>query len=312
MTSTIRHSHSPVTTTIAMVVAAVLAVLGTSTSANAIMRRHDVPDEQYVVAAEDYPQIVDLLAPGDCLGTLIAPSWIITAAHCAAHLPTSGHALSIAGADHEIEGVMCHPSYDGDEHDVALVKLLEPVEDLMPLPVYRGDDEAGQGVLFVGRGDNGTGRGGQRNASNDGLTRAATNTVHRTDGAWLEFIFHEPGDGGITQREGISGDGDSGGPALIETGAGLAVAGVSSWQDARPRKVGKYGVHDFYTRLSRELAFIDAVTGDDWDGEFRRCPPESGCRVGQGAPPGSLGLALGMLVLAGVRRRRRDDATNER
>jgi len=52
----------------------------------------------------------------------------------------------------------------------------------------------------------------------------------------------------------------SGGPALIATAEGLAVAGVSSWQDARRRKIGTYGVHDFYARVSSDLEFIDEIT----------------------------------------------------
>lgn len=281
---------------------AALGVLAVCPDAHAIMRRHDVPDADYLVQAEAYPQIVDLLSPGDCLGTLVTPDWLITAAHCAAHL-SDGHTIAIDGADYEVEGVVCHPSYDGDEHDIAMVKLTEPVVDLPPLSLYRDDDEHGQRVLFVGRGDHGTGVRGQRKATNDGRTRAATNTVYKATRPWLEFVFNEPGDGALTPREGISGDGDSGGPALIETDDGLAIAGVSSWQDAPRRKIGKYGVHDFYARVSTDLEFIDEVTGDDWDGLFRDCPPESGCSVaGTHDQSPAPWLLLGLVAL-GWRRR---------
>ncbi len=281
-----------------------LGILAASGSANAIMRRHDLPDVDYVVDAQVYPQIVDLLEAGDCLGTLIAPSWLITAAHCAAHLP-DGHLITIAGVEHEVEGVVCHPSYDGDEHDLALVKLVQAVDDVTPLPLYRDADEKGQRVLFVGRGDTGNGHQGQRRAINDGQTRAASNVVSNTQSPWLEFVFHEPGQGGITELEGISGDGDSGGPALIATAQGLAVAGVSSWQDASRRKIGKYGAHDFYARVSTDLEFIDGVTGDDWDGDFRSCPKE-GCQCEiDGSPGGTVPLALAMgCVFIVVARRR--------
>jgi len=282
-----------------------IAIVTLSGNAHAIMRRHDLPDSEYVVDAQAYPQIVDLLEPGDCLGTLIAPTWLLTAAHCAAYLP-SGHSIAIAGVDHEVEGVVCHPSYDGDEHDFALVKLVDAVDDVMPLALYRRDDEKGQRVLFVGRGDTGNGHQGQRRSTNDGLTRAATNTVSNTERAWLEFVFNEPGDSGVTDIEGLSGDGDSGGPALIATAEGLAVAGVSSWQDARRRKIGTYGVHDFYARVSSDLEFIDEITAADWDGDFRSCPEEGcGCRTTwrEGSAPPTA-LIMGCVIIV-VRPRRK-------
>ena len=58
-------------------------------SAEAIIRRHDLDDTEYVVDAEEYPALVDLLAVGDCIATLIAPKWLITAAHCAENLSPS-------------------------------------------------------------------------------------------------------------------------------------------------------------------------------------------------------------------------------
>ncbi len=288
---------------------AVVLFAGLVPDAHAIMRRHDVADAEYVVEADEYPALVDLLAPGDCMATLIAPQWLLTAAHCAAHLPAD-HEILIGGTSHEVDGVVCHPDYRGFEHDIALVRLTTAVTEVTPLAVYRDNDEVGQGVLLVGRGDHGTGKKGQSDARNDGQTREATNTVRAAESEWIEFVFNEPGDSGLTPTEGISGDGDSGGPALIETSTGLQVAGVSSWQDARECKVGEYGVHEFYTRVSSYLSFIDDTTGPDWDGEFRSCTKDEGCRIGaagatmQGRPRG-VPIALACLLLL-LRRRPTD------
>ena len=267
----------------------------------AIMRRHDLLDADYLVSADAYPAIVDLLEPGDCLATLVEPRWLLTAAHCAADIPEL-HSVRVGGAQVDVEGVVCHPDYEGFTNDVALVRLAAEVSNVSPIALYRERDEADQAVLFVGRGDHGTGREGQREASNDGQTRQATNTVHDASTHWLEFVFNQPSDGEVTPLEGLSGDGDSGGPALIDTPSGPQVAGISSWQDARRRKIGTYGVHDYYTRVSGQLAFIEETKGPNWDGEYRDCPPECGCRT-VGAPssrgplaPLSLSLACALLA----------------
>ena len=286
-----------------LVTAAALGLAAVAPDANAIMRRDDVADSEYVVDPDQYPAIVDLLAPGDCIATLVAPRWLITAAHCAAYLPAE-RTITIGATPRAVEGVVCRPDYTGFDHDLALVHLGAPVEDVMPLGVYRDQDEVGRQVLFVGRGDTGTGIDGQPAAVNDGLTRSATNTVVDADGKWIEFVFDRPGAPQATDREGISGDGDSGGPALIDVGGAWRVAGLSSWQDADDPDVGKYGVHEFYTRVSSYLAFIDATTGPDWDGKYRTCPEEDeGCNLGAG-PRRGLGAGPWLLVLSLVWRRR--------
>ena len=60
--------------------------------------------------------------------------------------------------------------------------------------------------------------------------------------------------------------GDSGGPAFVTTERGLELAGLSPFQDAPGRHLGKYGVTEVYTRVSRYQEFIDEHTGDEWDG----------------------------------------------
>ena len=54
--------------------------------AEAIITRDDVPDASYVVPDADYPAVVDLFEPGDCIGTLITTQHLLTVAHCAEDL----------------------------------------------------------------------------------------------------------------------------------------------------------------------------------------------------------------------------------
>lgn len=62
----------------------------------------------------------------------------------------------------------------------------------------------------------------------------------------------------MTPLEGISGPGDSGGPALIETADGLRVAGLSVASSGRPK--GRYGALEFYSRVSPQVTWIREIT----------------------------------------------------
>jgi hypothetical protein len=53
----------------------------------------------------------------------------------------------------------------------------------------------------------------------DRRLRAATNRVEKADGPFLQLRFDAPEDPNVTDLEGISRPGDSGGPAYIERAA---------------------------------------------------------------------------------------------
>ena len=224
-------------------------------SAEAIIRRHDVDDTEYIVDADDYPAMVDLLALGDCIATLVRPQWLITAAHCAVEMPSSA-SLMIGGVSHAVASVKIPSNWDDDLDDIALVELVEPVTGVEPIALYEGDDEVGQVVWFVGRGDTNTGLRGQSGASVDGNTRRASNTIVAADAHWIRFVFNSPDDADVTPLEGISGDGDSGGPALLIAEEGTWVVGLSSYQDEGNFSLGRYGVEEFYTRVSQYSAWM--------------------------------------------------------
>jgi secreted trypsin-like serine protease len=77
----------------------------------------------------------------------------------------------------------------------------------------------------------------------------------------LQFRFDAPGDAGTTALEGISGEGDSGGPAYFERDRVVYVVGVSSGQDPRPADghVGHYGVLEYYPRVSAYADWIHST-----------------------------------------------------
>jgi len=229
-----------------------------------IVIRHDLEDALYRAPAEEFPTLVRINRPG-ALGTLIAPTWVLTAGHVARPLEP-GHVVTVAGQDLAVHRVVFHPGWRTPQtnvvDDAALLELELPAEGVVPTPLYRDRDEVGRVVVFAGMGGTGTGRDGLAEFSGpyDALRRA-TNRVERADERWLVFRFDPPE--GATDLEGISGPGDSGGPAFLERDGRRYLAGISSWQDDREQgSPGVYGVLEYYARVSSYADWIDEVIGE--------------------------------------------------
>jgi len=165
-----------------------------------------------------------------------------------------------------IERVVLHPDWRSEVDiyvDIALLKLARPVAGIAPVPLYSDTDEVGMLAIFVGRGGTGTGLTGP--VREDLRLRAATNRVESVVGdSLLRFRFDSPGEPDVTELEGISGPGDSGGPAFIERDGALYVVGVSVGQNARPANGnrGHYKVLELYTRVSAFAGWLSATLSE--------------------------------------------------
>jgi hypothetical protein len=263
----------------------VLLLLSVSSAASAIVIRHDVDDSKYRVSAAEFPALVDLLGEGH--GMLIAPRWVLTAAHALRYI--SVVEVKLNGLPRKVERVIVHPDYkelpqsmidealkDGDgskvvqligsSADLALIKLAQPVADVAPALLYRGKDELGRIVKLIGRGATGTGvKGLKPHAPHRTALRRAYNTITTIDDRWLGYVF----DKGPTAHklEGMGGDGDSGGPLLIEIDDHWQLAGLVSWKlpegDFRAFRAGLYGQTSFNVRLSRYVEWIETVMSSE-------------------------------------------------
>src|SRR5690625_7352873 len=155
------------------------------------------------------------------MATVVEPDWLLTAAHC-----MGGESVDLKTALHlevpyQVEQIFVHP-----ESDMSLVQLKTPVRYSKPATLYNQTDEVGKIVVFVGNGVYGNGRDGL--TGEDGNLRGAKNTVIEATKHDLVFLFDTPET--ATNREGISGPGDSGGPALVERNEALNVVGGSAYQ----------------------------------------------------------------------------------
>jgi hypothetical protein len=238
-------------------------------AAAGIVIRHDVPDAAYLAKESDFPAVFSIYRTKaghkECVATVISVRWAITAAHCArekrllegAASGGDGYSVEVAGRPAAIDKVLHHPrTGTGRAPDIALLRFVSPVAHVAPIPVYRGRDEQGRVILMPGWGGTGNGRTGL--GVEDGLFRIAENLVDRAEEGRLWWRFDAPGPKSrALTLEGISGPGDSGGPALLKTPQGWAVAGVSSGQDTMGGAEGLYGVEEAFVRVSGFTKWID-------------------------------------------------------
>jgi secreted trypsin-like serine protease len=226
-----------------------------------LILRHDVPDEKFVELAKQYPQICHL-PMGE--GALIDTSWIITAGHIGNDLVrdmNNGYSPTVTcnGTKYPIEKVVVHPNFAPLEqelqNDIALIKIKGSIKNITPAKIYSKRDEKGKTITIVGMGDVGTGKTGPQKW--DKITRAATNIIDGTNNQWIYFTFDSPTSRNVTKLEGISGPGDSGGPAFMDIEGTRYLVGISSHQKGQAKYgKGKYGVTEYYARVSSYKAWI--------------------------------------------------------
>ena len=227
---------------------------------DAIVIRHTLPDAQYRVDPQSIPALADL--PDEGHGTLVAPRWVVTAAH-AVHMmqmmPEERY-VTLKGKKRAVSRIIVYPDYpaarDGWQklfggqktadpdtfaaqyieamagmHDIALLELAEPVTDVVPMPVFWGDAKPGTLSTVYGAGATGTDLTGVADdASHRTQLRRAQNRLTRTDGQWLRFAFDCSAR--APRLSGATAGGDSGGPVTIDVGGRRYLAGLIHGLDA--------------------------------------------------------------------------------
>ncbi len=274
-------------------------VLALSTQAGALVVRHDVDDAKYRIPATGFPALVDM--PGAGHGVLIAPQWVITAAHT---IPenTPLAKVSINGRDVDVERVVLHPGYRtlpkdliepamatgeamllavflGTSDDIALIRLARPVTDIAPVALYQDSVKPGQVVELVGKGATGNGADGYAlGDSHRTALRRAYNAITSAYDRWICYRFDEPPS--ALPLEGALGNGDSGGPVLVEVGDQWQLAGLASWKVVHGHVLkARYGRYEQVTcnvRLSHYMAWIEGVMSAPSPPSVARAAPKAG------------------------------------
>ncbi|WP_374012743.1 trypsin-like serine protease [Pseudoxanthomonas koreensis] len=260
-----------------------LALLLTLASpASAIVIRHDVDDSKYRITTSEFHALVDM--PSEGHGVLIAPQWVITAAHTIP-LHSELKQVDINGKPRDVERTVIHAGYKplpqelidhamasgeailivvflSSSDDIALVKLAEPVTDVVSVALHEDSVRPGEIVKIIGKGATGNGAAGYSlGGRNRTELRRAYNEITSAYDRWFCYRFDEPSS--ALPLEGALGNGDSGGPALIQVEDQWLLSGLASWKVIEGHVVSaKYGRYDQVTcnvRLSHYADWIESV-----------------------------------------------------
>ncbi|MDA3630545.1 serine protease [Saccharopolyspora oryzae] len=224
-----------------------------------------------------------------CGASLIAPQWLVTAAHCVKDQKPSDIHYRIGTSDRTSGGevvkpdkFVAHPQYKEDQagYDIALVHLSKSAES-DPIQIASSQPQPGTALHLLGWGQTcGTPKCGEPPVN---LKELETKTTSPSKCTSADNPFDASRELCIDNQDGkVSACyGDSGGPAVINEGSGYALVGATSRGQAE-NCADKPGI------------YTDVVAHTDWISQTMSSGGSSGSSEGKpGKPGGSPGGSPG-------------------
>lgn len=125
----------------------------------------------------EFPGVVNLMDAPGCSGTLISPTRVAIAAHCAPSVIPGYATVTIAGQKHTVTRVAVHPHFAfraaitgevgpggktaSGAYDVGVAEIAPPVTAVAPVPVATAEPAPGAPVTIVGYGTDSEGKAGK-------------------------------------------------------------------------------------------------------------------------------------------------------